>query len=325
VHDLQKDLSLDESISSFCRAMQAVLDFDHLTVSLLNSRSELVVRYVISESGYVPEGSKIDMENSATGLAVLSGSPGAIDDLSTLGTTPRFFQGDMPDGKALSGAMLILPVKLGDLTAGVITIESAQRHAFNSDSYLKARFFAGALAFSLNNLLLKDRIKTESPAEPETGTMTRKYFLDRLRHEINRTARQNGDLVLMLIEFDDRQGLLSRYGESVTGNLMRSTARLISASIRNYDLVSRVGAMRFAVCLTGITEMNARFWADKLREQIINFPFETDDQFKTILATTCIGLAKLRTDRGDVELLYESAEKALLHAQNSGGNTVKVF
>ena len=328
IHSLYKEAHLEPHIQAFCNAIQSVIDFDHLALSLINSRSELRIRNVRTKSTYVAEGASVDLEHSAVGQAVIHGNSGIIDDLSTLNGMPRFFAEETQEGVApAQGSMLIMPIKLGDFIAGVVTLESAQKHFFSQESAQKARFFVNALSISLNNFLLKDRIKQVSPFDEETGLLSAKAFFERLRYETNRATRERSETVLLLIEFDDQKGIEARSNQSAIAlaNLMQATARMIAANTRNYDLVARIGKMRFGVCLIGISEINARFWAERVREQIINFPFETGDQFRTILATVSIGLARLRHEHADLDLWIEGAEKALQHAQNSGGNCVKVF
>jgi diguanylate cyclase (GGDEF)-like protein len=328
IYSLYKESQLEPQIQAFCNSIQSVVDFDHLALSLINSRSELRIRNVRTKSGYVAEGALVDLEHSAVGQAVLHGDSGIIDDLSTLNGMPRFFGGEAAEGVApAQGSMLIMPIKLGDFIAGVVTLESSQKNYFSQESAQKARFFVNALSISLNGFLLKDRIRQVSPFDEETGLLSAKAFFERLRYETNRATREQTQSALLLIEFDDQKGIETRSNQNrnALANLMQATARMIVANARNYDLVGRVGKMRFGICLNGITEMNARFWAEKVREQVINFPFETGDQFRTILATVSVGLAKLRHEQADPDLWIEGAEKALQHAQNSGGNCVKVF
>lgn len=328
IYSLYKETQLEPQIHAFFNAIQNVVDFDHLALALINSRSELRIRNVCTKSRYVSEGALVDLEHSAVGQAVTHGDSGIIDDLSSLGSMPRFFAAEVEAGVApAQGSMLIMPIKLGDFIAGVVTMESSQKNFFSQESAQKARFFVNALSLSLNNFLLKDRIKQVSPLDEETGLLSAKAFYERLRHETNRATRERTETVLLLIEFDDQKSLESRSNHNpiALANLMQATARMIVANARNYDLVGRVGKMRFGVCLNGITEINARFWAEKVREQVISFPFETSDQFRTILATVSIGLARLRHEHADIDLWIEGAEKALQHAQNSGGNCVKVF
>ena len=328
IYSLYKEAQLEPQIQAFCDAIQSVIDFDHLALSLINSRSELRIRNVRTKSSYVAEGALVDLEHSAVGQAVMHGDSGIIDDLTTLNGMPRFFAEEVEAGVAhAQGSMLIMPIKLGDFIAGVVTLESSQKNFFSQESAQKARFFVNALSISLNGFLLKDRIKQVSPYDEETGLLSTKAFFERLRYETNRATRERVETALLLIEFDDQKGIETRsnHNTAAIANLMQATARMIVANARNYDLVGRVGKMRFGVCLNGITEMNARFWAEKVREQVINFPFETGDQFRTILATVSIGVAKLRHEQADLDLWIEGAEKALRHAQNSGGNCVKVF
>jgi len=326
LHALHKEAQLEAQLQAVCKAIQSVIDSDHLVLALFDSHSELRVRKVHTKSRYIAEGTLINLEHSAVGQAVVHGDSGIIDDLSTLNGLPRFFA-EEEDIATAEGSMLIMPIKLGEFVAGVVTLESSHKNFFSQESAQRARFFVNALSLSLNSLWLKERIKQISPFDEETGLLTPKAFFERLRYETNRATRERSEMVLLLIEFDDQKTIEARSQQSATvlAKLMQAAARMIAANTRNYDLVARVGKMRFGVCLIGISEINARFWAEKVREQIVNFPFETGDEYRTILATVSIGLARLRHEQADLELWIEGAEKALQHAQNSGGNCVKVF
>lgn len=326
MHELQIEAGVDEIIEKFCRSIKETLDYDHLTVSLLNPKSELIIRKVDSKGTYIPEGSQVDLDCSALGVSVMRGQDGTIDDISSLNGMPRFYHGEpCADGESQYGSFLIVPIKFKDFYAGAITLETAQKRYFGRENFAKVRAFVETLAFSLHTKFLEDRLRIVTPFDDETGTLSRRTFIARIRHEINRATRDQTGLALLMIGFDDEVGLKHRYGEKGLATLMRTTARLISGNIRNFDLICRFDKLKFAVCLVNITEVNARYWADKIRELILNSPIETDEEFKSILAMVSIGIANLRHDKPDIDLLFDGANTALQHAMNSGGNTVKVF
>lgn len=326
MHELQQNGSIDEVIEKFCTSVKESLDFDHLTVSLLNPKSELIIRKVDTKGGYISEGSKVDLDHSVLGVSLMRGQDGTIDDLESLNGMPRFYPGEpCPEGEKPQGSMLIVPIKFKDFYAGAITLETAQKRYFGRENFAKVRSFVEALAFSLHTKFLEERLKVITPFEEETGTLSRRTFIGRIRHEINRATRDETGLALLMVGFDDEEGLKHRYGDKGLTTLMRATARLISGNIRNFDLICRFDKLKFAVCLVNISEVNARYWADKIREIILNSPIETDEEFKSILATASIGIANLRHDKPDIDLLFDGANTALQHAMNSGGNTVKIF
>ncbi|MFN3428123.1 MAG: diguanylate cyclase [Candidatus Thermochlorobacter sp.] len=329
-HSLYRTLDLNDILQRFCESVSQAIDFEHLALALLNRKSELIVRKSISKSQYIAEGQAIDLERSAVGHAVTKGNYGAIDDLSQLGEIPRFYVGEAFSAPASSttakhGSMLILPIRLGDLTAGVLTLEHRETRYFNAELFRKARFFVETLALALHRLLLDDQRRTLTPIDEETGTLSLRTFYARLSADINRCLRHQQALALILIEFDNPDALRNRYGATALSMMMQQAARIIAANTRSYDLLARFGELSYAVCLTGISETHVRFWAEKIREQILNFAFETEDKFKNIIATVSIGIARLRENEPEIETLVANALKALEHAKLSGGNVVKIF
>jgi len=325
MHELQLSTEIDAATETFANSIEQILDFDHLTISVVNTASELIVRKVVTNGQYVAAGDKIDRENSAVGICVMQGQDGTIDDLSTLDGLPRFFS-DEPcqSTDEATGSMLIIPIKYQDAYSGVVTLETSQKKYFGKENFAKVRFYVEALAFFLHTKFLEEQIKAVTPLDEETGVLSRRSFIGRVRHEVNRAEREDTSLVLMLITFDDIPGLLNRYGKDAMATLMRSTSRLVASNIRNYDLIGRFDTYKFAVCLVNITEVNARYWADKIRVQVLNSPCQTDDEFHVIISSVSIGLTKIRGENLDIDELFDGAGKALEHALKEG-NTVKIF
>lgn len=325
MHFLQQEDTIEKILDSFTKHLQQTLDFDNLTISLLNSKSELVVKKALGKSETIKEGIKIDLEHSAVGVAFTSGQDGTIDDMETVSDMPLFFKEELKeDQEKQKGSMLIVVLKFKDLYAGVLTLQTEQKRNFGKDNFTKVRYFAETLSMVLHTKLLKEQLKTERPLDEETGTLSRKHFVSRVRHEVNRASRENQSLILMMVAFDEEASLVQRYGKENMMKLMQSTARLIVANMRNYDLISRLDSYRFSICLINISEVNARQWADKIREQILNSPFDTGLEFQSILASVSVGLAELRLSNPDIDHLFQGARTALEHALKSG-NSVKVF
>ncbi|MDX2129825.1 MAG: diguanylate cyclase [Chloroherpetonaceae bacterium] len=327
---LHKEQSLDSIIEYFCISIKQALDFDHLSLALLNAKSEFVVKKTVSKARYVPEGAVIDLETSAVGISLMNGEEGTIDDLSQLAVTSRFFSGDME--LPMNGSMLILPIRIGEMCSGAVVLEVGEKNYFNQDNFSKARFFVQSLAFSLQTILLRDRLKHATPQDEETGALTQSAFHRILRLEVNRCKRNESKITFVMLQFDDAEGLERRYGGKGLLSLMKSTMRLLENNVRNYDSVGRLGPLRFGICLYGMSAHNGRFWCEKIREQILDETFRTEDEYKTILATPSIGLSSYEfdirsKDTGEdlASMIFSGAERALELAVKSGGNVVKAF
>jgi diguanylate cyclase (GGDEF)-like protein len=300
-------------------------DFDYLTISIFKNASELAVKKVVAndDAAYIAEGTVLQTTGTLVGEVIRSSEHGTADDLATLRTPPaRFFKDETFE---YGNSFLAVPITYADYCYGVVTLESKPAKAFTEKNFPHVRFILDMMGFAFSSVVFHEEARANAVLDEQTGVLTKRTFFSRLRNELNRALRQNTEVCLLLVRFDEAERLKSRYKERDINTLFKSTARLLISSCRNYDLVGKYDDDTFVAGMIGISELNARLWADRIREQIINYPIQSGEEYKTIFASVSIGVSKLMHQHPDIDSLIEGAEKALHHAITSGGNSVKVF
>jgi diguanylate cyclase (GGDEF)-like protein len=150
-----------------------------------------------------------------------------------------------------------------------------------------------------------------------------RFFQEHLPREMSRATRTAEPLSLILIDIDDFKRLNDRYGHSVGDAVLRRVADVMSAEVRDMDLLARYGGEEFALLASKTTLEGAAALAEKLCLAVsqARFSLVALDGPATIHVTVSGGVS---TYRGDEKALFNEADRALYRAKESGKDCVVV-
>ena len=157
-------------------------------------------------------------------------------------------------------------------------------------------------------------------SDPLTGLHNRRFLMDRLRQEMQRSDRHGEPLAFAMIDLDGFKTINDLYGHVLGDKVLRAVGNAISRSIRLSDIAARYGGDEFAVILPQTPPEGAMRVCERLLRAISEAGFQ-DDSGKICRVTASLGLAYYPAD--DVETpedLVHSADGALYGAKRSGKN-----
>lgn len=123
---------------------------------------------------------------------------------------------------------------------------------------------------------------------------------------------------ILLIDIDHFKHVNDTYGHLVGDEILKSIARILDENTRNIDLVGRWGGEEFLVISKEINIHGAKKLAEKLRQSVETYQFET-----TKNQTISIGVAEVQENETIDELLTR-ADNALYEAKANGRNRVVI-
>ncbi len=183
----------------------------------------------------------------------------------------------------------------------------------------------GALAATLLTLAVGDVLKLRRSAERDdlTDLYNRRAFLDR-------SARLNGAITVLLMDIDHFKAINDRFGHAGGDIALRHVAAILR-SFRHGDrpgnlLVGRLGGEEFGLVLTGISEDAGIREADRLRQILATSPLrlvDAEGNEEEVRVTASFGVASSRlSDDPQTELLsvIRQADLALYAAKGAGRN-----
>ena len=157
-------------------------------------------------------------------------------------------------------------------------------------------------------------------SDPLTGLHNRRYLMDRMLQEMQRSDRHGEPLALAMIDLDAFKPINDQFGHVLGDKVLRAVGSAITKSVRVSDIAARYGGDEFAVILPQTPAEGAMRVCERLLRNISEIVLQ-DETGRTFRITASLGLAYYPAD--DVETpedLVHSADGALYGAKRSGKN-----
>jgi diguanylate cyclase (GGDEF)-like protein len=154
-----------------------------------------------------------------------------------------------------------------------------------------------------------------------TGLFNRRRFEEEFDHFLARARRYGDTGTLLLLDLDRLKPTNDTLGHEGGDLLLRAVAGVLTALVRESDVVGRIGGDEFAVLLLGASPVNSLAKADDLRVAIADVRIET--QAGSAWTSVSIGVAAVQaTDGLDSSEILKRADVAMYRAKRAGGNQV---
>ncbi len=156
-------------------------------------------------------------------------------------------------------------------------------------------------------------------SDPLTGLHNRRYLMDRLVQEMQRSDRHGEPLAFAMIDLDGFKPINDQFGHVLGDKVLRAVGNAISKSIRVSDVAARYGGDEFGIILPQTPAEGAMRVCERLLRAISELVLQ--DEGRTCRVTASLGLAYYPADDVDTpEDLVHSADGALYGAKRSGKN-----
>jgi diguanylate cyclase (GGDEF)-like protein len=153
-----------------------------------------------------------------------------------------------------------------------------------------------------------------------TGLNNRRYFIQRGADEVKRTKRNGEPMVLLMLDIDEFKKVNDTYGHETGDLALQQVASVMSTSLREIDILGRMGGEEFAVLLPNTSLEEALLLAERVRQSIENISFEKIKGELKITAS--IGVAAFTDEMSDIDDLLRNADEALYQAKRNGRNRI---
>lgn len=233
----------------------------------------------------------------------------------------------------------LLPLKRGDEIIGIqlLLSKDATRYSKNDGTAFLQKL-AAMIAISIENCINRQRTLELGYQDGLTGAYNRRYFDERLRHEIDRCTRNKTDLVCLFIDVDFFKKINDSYGHQVGDAVLIRLVALMREQVRSSDIVARYGGEEFAVILPDTGIQVAHEVAERMRSEVESEKLTIESS--TISTTVSIGMASLSQLKyqtkpqnqnpldnraNDLDkMLLGKADEALYQAKQTGRNQVVI-
>ena len=154
-----------------------------------------------------------------------------------------------------------------------------------------------------------------------TGLHNRRYLMAHLGGLMDNAAKNDKPLGVMMLDLDNFKRVNDEHGHAMGDRVLESLAQVMRNSVRNVDLVARLGGEEFVVVMPDTPADFARKVAERIRDRVEKQPVWLPDLETPLHVTISVGLAMLRF--GDTaDTLIDAADQALYQAKRDGRNRV---
>jgi diguanylate cyclase (GGDEF)-like protein/putative nucleotidyltransferase with HDIG domain len=166
------------------------------------------------------------------------------------------------------------------------------------------------------------RLTKEAQTDPKTGLYNPRRFNELFTRELERAARFDRPLAVVMADLDLLRNINNTYGHLAGDAVLAEVGRLIRENVRELDVASRFGGEEFSIVLLEAGVEEGRAFANRLRHAIESAAFHIPTSAQPIHVTMSLGVAAFPSDgRTSTELIHV-ADVAVYQAKLRGRNCV---
>ncbi|OGP68915.1 MAG: hypothetical protein A2031_05850 [Deltaproteobacteria bacterium RBG_19FT_COMBO_43_11] len=173
--------------------------------------------------------------------------------------------------------------------------------------------------------LLNAKLEQMALTDYLTNLYNRRYFMQRGVEEFKRANRNSQPLTLLMLDIDEFKKVNDTYGHEAGDLVLQQVAASLKSSLREIDILGRLGGEEFAVLLPNTSLEGAVLLAERVRQTIANMSFKTPGDVLISTVTISIGVAAFTDEMSNTDDLLRNADAAMYCAKDSGRNCVGVY
>jgi diguanylate cyclase len=219
-----------------------------------------------------------------------------------------------------SAPSICAPLLDGEKVLAVLTIDvsaDAAEQLAKRVSFVEGMIFQMTLA--LNNLRLRLSLSDQALTDPLTAVGNRRRAAEALDAAYGACLEDKQSFALLMADIDLFKQVNDTFGHDVGDRVLKQVASTLTASIRESDVVARVGGEEFLIVLRNISAADAESVAEQIRSRV-----ELCEGENLPKCTISIGLLHVADCFTDLEALTPLVDSALYRAKSTGRNRVSV-
>jgi diguanylate cyclase (GGDEF)-like protein len=216
------------------------------------------------------------------------------------------------------GQVLAVPLLLSPDVVGVIALyEPTTSEWFTDDDEKALQSLASQAAIAVENVVLHNEAQLASLTDPLTGLWNVRYLTMVINQEIERAARFDRSLSLLMLDLDHFKRVNDTYGHGRGDAVLVEFARRLRLQVREVDTVARYGGEEFVVVLPETSIEGAARLAERIGAAVRGVPFEVDQGLE-LEVTVSVGTSVFPVNGTTAPLLLRAADTALYAAKGAG-------
>ena len=169
---------------------------------------------------------------------------------------------------------------------------------------------------------LEEELRHLATIDPLTGLLNRRSFFALAEQEISRLRRHPGSLAVAMLDVDHFKTINDRYGHQAGDEVLRVLAEACGASLRDRDIMGRLGGEEFACILPDTSPEQALLAAERLRAAVLQRKIPVGEGHEVAI-TISVGVASFHETDSSIDAVLHRADQALYRAKMDGRNCIR--
>jgi len=200
-----------------------------------------------------------------------------------------------------------------------------------ADDYVRKPFDVLELLARVRSQLrikdLNDKLKVANEKLKElvdiddlTGLFNMRSLYKKLDFELDRARRYGRSVCVLMMDMDHFKRVNDNHDHLFGSFVLSEVGSIIQENIRKVDFAARYGGDEFLIVLTELNLEGSKVFAERLREKIENYIFESDEHSMQLTASIGFAIASPQLHDIDSRALVRHADKSLYDAKANGRN-----
>ncbi len=183
-----------------------------------------------------------------------------------------------------------------------------------------------AILVALNDISQRKEMEAElfsqATTDELTGINNRRHFFMQAERDLSRAQRFGRPLSVMMLDIDHFKKINDTYGHAVGDGVLQAFVKRSLESLRQSDVIGRLGGEEFAVIMPETAQAAAEAAAERLRAHVAERPLIADRA--AIPTTVSVGVATFEAGDKSIDKFLHRADVALYRAKNKGRNRIEI-
>jgi len=201
----------------------------------------------------------------------------------------------------------------------VIDVELNSRIAYNIDGSFKQTHCI--LHDITSRKIMERELKKLATTDPLTGLANRRAFFEESELLRLHCARYHHPFAVMMLDIDLFKLINDTFGHDIGDDVIKLVADIMKQSLREVDILGRIGGEEFAIVLPETTPQHALDIAERIRASIAAVKLETNQGYVEIHIS--VGVTMMTGNKEGIETLLKQADTLLYQAKQHGRNRVE--
>lgn len=307
--------NLGVTINAMAEVAQDLIREGHCAILLLDEENKVL--RVEAGQGYLADVPylEIPLGEGVTGRCAETGTPQLIHDLR-----------EIPDGQYIPGvpharSEVAVPLMADGTTIGVLNAESSEPGAFSQDDLQVLTMIGRQAGIVIRSAQLQHETRRLAITDGLTGLYNRRHFSQQLDEHLRRASRYDEPLGLILLDVDHFKSVNDGFGHLAGDRALCAISDVLRASVRDSDLVARIGGEEFVIVLMRADRELSMAAAERLRAGVEALRL-TEQTGEIVGLTASLGVAFFPDDGPDQQSMMHAADQALYRAKGMGRNRI---